>query len=197
MTSCPLTPKVRQIHTHGPPKAKLQAIPGFLTDMQKGIAPSKATLTGSDTFSKQFVASLPFYIPDYKTAAGVTMAGVEGLHALLGDLQARMSGDGAKGEVAADADAKETPAEDNKPKVTLSEVEPLCVLKFWMSSKDTDGTTALVDKVVRSSQTVQLGSFGGARDDKKQIKKQRDADACSDGDECDGGYARGSSSSFD
>lgn len=101
------------------------------------------------------------------------------------------------GEVAADADAKATPAEDNKPKVILAEVEPLCVFKFWMSDKDADEVTALVDEVVRSSQTVQLGSFGGARDDKNKIKKQRDADACGDGDACDGGYARGSSSLFD
>lgn len=137
----------------------------ILADMKKGVAPSRATLAGTDDFTLRVVSCLPHYIPREVTATGV-LHGVPALKHRLQRLQKRLPGVVAQPAADDDAAAAAATAQPAEP-LTLADVEPLSVWRFWLDDDQKEEVSEMIDKIVKANSTVSLGSFS----DKRRTKR--------------------------
>lgn len=135
--------------------------------MKKGVAPSRATLSGTDDFTTRIVSCLPHFIPPENSATG-PLLGVAALKHRFQRLQRRALPREAPGP-------DETAAAPSAP-LTLAEVEPLSVWRFWLDETQKDEVSDMIDKMLKGNSSLELGSFA---DNKK--KKKGGAGTCADG----------------
>lgn len=141
------------------PQAKVQAVANILSDMQKGVPPSRATLVGTDSFTQRVVSCLPNFIPPEQSEAGL-LFGVAALKHRLQRLQSKP----LPGEPVEPGNNDAAP----KPALTLADVEPLSVWRFWLDDAQRDKVSDMIDNILTGSSTLTLGSFADAN---KKAKK--------------------------